>query len=78
MLYLSAAATAAVGIALGIALGPVWFAVIALALIDVVLAHLFASGRIGPLATRRRAEAGGDAAAVAEADPRYNPYARED
>lgn len=51
-----------------------------LGLVDVVLAALFAGGRIGPLAARRQAEAEaeGDAAAIAESDPAYNPYARED
>ena len=77
-LYLSAAVTVVVGIALGIALAPVWFAIVGLGLVDLVIAHMFATGRIGPLAGRRQAEASGDAAAVAEADPSYNPYARED
>ncbi len=40
--------------------------------------RLYETGRIGPLAARRRAEASGDAAAIAESDPSYNPYARED
>jgi hypothetical protein len=77
-LYLSAAVTVVVGIALGIALDPVWFGLVLLGLVDVVLAALFAGGRIGPLAARRQAEAEGDAAAIAESDPGYNPYARED
>jgi hypothetical protein len=77
-LYLSAAITIVVGIALGIALDPVWFGLVLLGLVDVVLAALFAGGRIGPLAARRQAEVEGDAAAIAESDPAYNPYARED
>jgi hypothetical protein len=44
------------------------------AIIDFVLARLYETGRIGPLA----AEASGEAATVAESDPEYNPYARED
>ena len=56
-LYLSAAMTVVVGIALGFALDPVWFGLVLLGLVDVVLAALFAGGRIGPLAARRQAEA---------------------
>ena len=77
-LYLSAAIMIVAGVALGIALNPAWFGIAALGLFDVFLAALFARGRIGPLAARRKAEAEGDAAQVAESDPAYNPYARED
>ena len=62
-----------------IALAGVTFASIAaLGLFDLVLAWLFASGRIGPQSARRAAAEAGDAAAIAEADRSYNPYARED
>ncbi len=66
------------GIALGFLVTPVAFAAVALGIADFVIAGLFSSGRIGPLAARRRAVESGDAAAIAEADPSFNPYARED
>ena len=48
-------------------------------LTDFAAAWAFATGRIGPLAQRRRAaEGGGDVVAEVERDPSYNPYARED
>ena len=77
-LYLSGAVTLVLGVALGLAIAPVFFGIAALGLLDFVLAWLFASGRIGPLSARRAAAEAGDAAAVAEADPSFNPYARED
>lgn len=70
--------TLALAIVLSVIVGPVWLAIAVLAVIDFVLAAMFSSGRIGPLAERRRAAASGDAAAIAEADPGFNPYARED
>jgi hypothetical protein len=71
-LYLSAAITIVIGIVLGFMMGPVWFAVVAVGILDGILARLFASGRLGG--------GGGasDTAAAAEVDPSYNPYARED
>jgi hypothetical protein len=70
-LYLSAAITIVVGIVLGFVVGPVWFAIVAVGVLDVILARLFASGRLG-------GPDKSDPAAAAEADPSYNPYARED
>jgi len=78
VLYLSGAITIVIGIALGFLISPVCFAAVALGIADFVLAGLFSSGRIGPLSARRAAVERGDAAAVAEADPDFNPYARED
>ena len=67
------------GIVLGFVISPALFAIVAVGIFDFVIAGLIASGRIGPDAQRRRAAAEqGDAAAVAEADPSFNPYARED
>jgi hypothetical protein len=77
-LYLSGVVTLVVGIVLGLLFEPVFFLIAAFAIIDFVLARLYETGRIGPLAGRRHAEESGDAAAVAESDPSYNPYARED
>ena len=71
----------AVGVAVGLIVEPIFFALAAFGVVDFALAWLFASGRIGPGAKRRRAEAAGAAgaaAAEAQADPSYNPYARED
>ena len=78
ILYLSGAITVVLGIALGFVISPALFAAVALGVADFVIAGLFSSGRIGPLAARRAAAEAGDAAAVAETDPSFNPYARED
>jgi hypothetical protein len=78
VLYLSGAITIVAGIALGFVISPALFAAVALGIADFVIAGLFSSGRIGPLAARRAATEAGDAAALAEADPSFNPYARED
>jgi hypothetical protein len=67
-LYLSAAITIVAGIALGFVISPVWFAVVGVGVLDVVLARVLFSGRNGQA----------DPVATAEADPSYNPYARED
>ncbi len=77
-LYLSGAITVVIGIVLGFVVSPILFVVVAVGIFDCVLAGLFSSGRIGPLAAQRRAAASGDAAEIAEADPSFNPYARED
>ena len=78
VLSLSGAITVVLGIVLGFVVSPALFAAVALGIADFVIAKLFASGRIGPLAARRAAAEAGDAAAVAETDPSFNPYARED
>ena len=77
-LYAAGVITIAVGIAVGIAIDPILFLIAVVGLFDFVLARMFASGRIGPLAAQRKAAESGDAAQVAEADPSFNPYARED
>jgi hypothetical protein len=77
-LYLSGAVTIVVGIVLGIAISPALFGIAVLGVVDFVIGRLFATGRIGPLSARRAATEAGDAAAVAETDPNFNPYARED
>jgi hypothetical protein len=77
-LYVSGVITLVVGIVLGLLFGAVYFLIAAVAIADFVIARLYETGRIGPLAGRRHAEASGDAASVAESDPDYNPYARED
>lgn len=79
ILYLSATITVVAGIVLGFVVAPALFAIVIVGLFDFAFAWLLASGRIGPDAQRRRAAAAeGDAAAVAEDDPSFNPYARED
>jgi hypothetical protein len=77
-LYISGVVTTVVGVALGIALDPILFVIAAIGLSDFVLGWLFATDRIGPGAARRKAAASGEAAAMAESDPSFNPYARED
>ncbi len=78
MLTVSGVITIAFALVAGLVIEPFLFAVALVGIGDFVLAKLFASGRIGPLAQRRRAAASGDAAAIAERDPGFNPYARED
>jgi hypothetical protein len=78
VLYLSGAITIVIGIVLGLVVSPILFAVILVGIADIAIARLIASGRIGPLAARRRATESGDAAQVAAGDPSFNPYARED
>jgi hypothetical protein len=77
-LYLSGVVTLVVGVVLGLIFEPILFLIAAFAIVDFVIARLYETGRIGPLAGRRQAEESGDAATVAESDPTYNPYARED
>jgi hypothetical protein len=77
-LYLGGTITIVVGIALGFIISPALFGIVALGIVDFVIAWLFSSGRIGPLSARRAATETGDAAAIAETDPSFNPYARED
>jgi hypothetical protein len=77
-LYVSGVITLVVGVVLGLLLDSVYFLIAVLAIGDFVIARLYETGRIGPLAKRREAEASGDAGTVAESDPSYNPYARED
>jgi hypothetical protein len=77
-MYLSGAITVVAGIALGFVISPILFVAVALGIVDFVIGGLFASGRIGPLAAERKAAASGEAGVIAEADPSFNPYARED
>jgi membrane protein implicated in regulation of membrane protease activity len=77
-LYVSGVITLVIGLVLGLLFGALYFLIAAFAIIDFVLARMYETGRIGPLAGRGQAEASGDAASVAESDPDYNPYARED
>ena len=77
-LNMSGVITIVVGVVLGLAVSPALFGICVLGVVDFVIARLFAAGRIGPLAARRAAAEAGDAAAIAEADPSFNPYARED
>ncbi len=77
-LRISALVMVVAAVALGLLVAPALFALAALAVVDLVLARMFARGTIGPLAGRRAAESSGDAATIAESDPSYNPYARED
>ena len=55
------AITVVVGIVLGFVIDPILFAVVGFAIVDFVIAAMFSSGRIGPLAARRKAVASGDA-----------------
>jgi len=68
----------AVAIYLGATVSSALYPLALVALADFGFAWAFATGRIGPLARRRAAEDRGDVVAEVEADPTYNPYARED
>ena len=71
VMVISGIATIVVAVVLGIVVEPVLFAIAGVGLLDLVMARVFASGRLG--------SAGGDAAEpVAGEDPSSNPYARED
>lgn len=77
-LRLSALVMVVVAVALGLLVSPALFGLALIAVLDLALAWMLARGTIGPLAGRRAAEDSGDAATIAESDPSYNPYARED
>ena len=77
-LYVSGVVTLIFGLLLGLLVDPLFLFIAAFGLVDFAIARAYETGRIGPLAKRREAEASGDAATVAESDPSYNPYARED
>ena len=68
----------AVAIYLGATITSALYLVALVGLSDFVFAWAYATGRMGPLAQRRAAERSGDVVADVEADPTYNPYARED
>jgi uncharacterized membrane protein len=72
LLYASAVVTAIVAVVLGALVSPILFAIALFSLVDVWLARAYSSGRL---------HLGSDSARPAEAadaDPSYNPYARED
>lgn len=78
-LGISGVFTIVIAVILGATIDPLLYLIALVAVIDFLFAWLFASGRIGPAARERReAESTGDAASVAQEDPGYNPYARED
>lgn len=76
--------TLAVGILLGATVSAALYLIAIASVFDFGLAWAYHSGRLdsrlGPTAQRRRrdAETSGDAGSIAESDPSYNPYARED
>jgi hypothetical protein len=72
-LIISGVATIILAIVLGIAIDPLIYLLALVGIADFVIARLFASGRLGGTAGSP-----GEAAAMAESDPSYNPYARED
>ena len=77
-LYLSAAITVIAGIVCGLTITPIFFALVAVGILDGVIAYLFSSGRLGGSAAALGPPSAPDDAAAVEADPSYNPYARED
>jgi hypothetical protein len=75
-LYLSAAISVVAGILFGLTITPIFFALVAVGMLDGAIAYLFSSGRLGAGGSAAPSDdpATGDAAI----DPSYNPYARED
>lgn len=70
-LRFSGVAVILLSIVLGALVTPALFAIALVGIGDLVLARLFASGRIG-------SKKAADPVAQVEADPSFNPYARED
>ena len=71
--------TIGLAVYLGSAVSSGLYLIAIVALTDFAAAWAFATGRIGPLAQRRRAaEERGELATELERDPSFNPYARED
>jgi hypothetical protein len=70
-LRLAGLITIVAGIVCGLLITPALFAIALIGVSDLVIARMFASGKLG----QPKPE---DSAAAAEADPAYNPYARED
>jgi bifunctional DNA-binding transcriptional regulator/antitoxin component of YhaV-PrlF toxin-antitoxin module len=77
-LYLSAAITIIAGIVFGLTITPIFFALVAVGILDGVIAYLFSSGRLGGSAAMPGQTPAPDDATAVEANPSYNPYARED
>ena len=77
-LYLSAVITLVAGVVFGLTITPIFFALIAVGVLDAVIAYLFSSGRLGGSAPALGPPSAPDDAAAVEADPSYNPYAHED
>ena len=69
-LRVSAAITVVAGIVCGLVVSPALFGLVLVGVVDLVLARMFASGRLGSQTA--------DPVAAVESDPSYNPYARED
>ena len=78
-LVLGGIVTIVVGVLAGALIEPFLYAIAAFALLDFALAWAYSTGRLGYSADRdEAAQAPGDITAQAEADPSFNPYARED
>ncbi len=75
-MILSGVVMIAIGIAVGIAVAPAYFAIAALGLVDFVLAWMFHTGRLG--GSPPPGQPADAAPADPTLDPSYNPYARED
>jgi hypothetical protein len=75
-LYLSAAISVVAGILFGLTITPIFFALVAVGVLDAAIAYLFSTGRLG--GSGSAAPAGDPAATEVDVDPSYNPYARED
>ena len=76
-LYVSAVISVIAGVVFGLTITPIFFALVAVGVVDAAIAYLFSSGRLGGSATAHGQMSGPDDAAV-EADPSDDPYARED
>lgn len=72
VIYAWGAVALVVGLILGVAVSPILFLIAAVGAADLLAGRLIASGRGRPEAAPE------DPVARAEADPSFNPYARED
>jgi hypothetical protein len=77
-LYFSAVITVIAGVVLGLTITPIFFALIAVGVFDAAIAYLFSSGRLGGGATQPGGTPPPGDGTAGQADPSYNPYARED
>ena len=70
-LRIAGVVTILAGVVCGILVTPILFAIVLIGVSDLFIARMFASGKFGQAKS-------GDPVAAVEANPDYNPYARED
>jgi hypothetical protein len=76
ILTISGVVAIAAGLVLGLVVEPLLFVIALVGVMDLVVARVIGSGRLGRASVA--SAAGGEESADPAADPSYNPYARED